>query len=157
MLEIKWVGGSEADRARIAEQHHNYLDANASFDWERLQSVFSGADHAAFFNLNGHVYNGRAPWTELWKFYKTRVQTGYWTPFDMQGVISGDLAVVWCYRKTHREWIGKEAAPNPADIGGRDNITRSTMVFEKKDGEWMVTHLHFSESKLGEPRPGGIE
>lgn len=156
MLDIKWTGGSEADRTRVAEQHQNYLEANAIFDWEWLQDVYSGSDYATYFNLNGHVYNGRAHWTELWKYYKPRLETGYWTPYDMTGVMSGDLATVWCLRKTRSKWVSSEPSVNPESQKGDETISRSTMVFEKKDGDWRVVHVHFSESKIGEPRPGNI-
>src|ERR1700751_1630752 len=51
------VGGSEADRSRVLERVHEYLEANASFDWGRLQDIWSGAPEAVFFNLNGHTYH----------------------------------------------------------------------------------------------------
>src|SRR5215469_9940048 len=57
------VGGSEADRSRVLERVHEYLEANASFDWGRLQDIWSGAPEAVFFNLNGHTYKGREHWT----------------------------------------------------------------------------------------------
>lgn len=157
MLEIQWTGdGSEADRKRVAEQQQNYLEANATFDWERLKTVFSREDYATYFNLNGHTYEGRAHWIELWKFYKTRVETGYWPPYDLKGAISGNLATIWCFRKTHNKWIGSEPLPNSGGRTSADNVTRSTMVFEKKDGDWMCIHVHFSDSKIGETRPGDI-
>ena len=53
------VGGSEADRSRVLELVHEYLEANASFDWGQLQEIWSGAPEAVFFNLNGHTYKGR--------------------------------------------------------------------------------------------------
>jgi len=33
------VGGSEADRSRVPERVHEYLEANASFDWGQLQDI----------------------------------------------------------------------------------------------------------------------
>ena len=53
------VGGSETDRQRLLERLHEYLDANARFDWEALQGVWSSAPEGVFFNLNGHTYRGR--------------------------------------------------------------------------------------------------
>src|SRR5262249_23957466 len=66
-----------------------------------------------------------------------------------------DMAVVWCHRRTKRNWTG--AAPPPKDIhyGGDEFITRSTMVFRKEAGGWRVVHAHFSEASSGE-RPGGV-
>jgi hypothetical protein len=49
------VDGSEADRSRVLERVHEYLEANASFDWGQLQDIWSGAPEAVFFNLNGHT------------------------------------------------------------------------------------------------------
>ena len=55
--------------------------------------------------MNGHTYKGREHWTRLWQFYQPNVRSGYWTPFDLGGVVSNDLAVVWCERQTQSEWI----------------------------------------------------
>ena len=42
------VGGSEADRSRVLERVHEYLEANASFEWGRLQDIWSGAPRQFF-------------------------------------------------------------------------------------------------------------
>ena len=124
------VGGSEADRSRVLERVHEYLEANASFDWGQLQDIWSGAPEAVFFNLNGHTYKGREHWTRLWQFFQPNVRSGYWTPFDLGGVVSNDLAVVWCERHTQSEWIGRDPPPQ-ARRYGVSFISRSTMVFRK--------------------------
>src|SRR5436309_2006635 len=59
MPEAKLVGGSQADRERILKLHEDYIDANARFDWVKLEPIWSGAPEALFFNLNGHTYRGR--------------------------------------------------------------------------------------------------
>ena len=69
MSEPNLVGGSQADREQILKLHADYLDANARFDWQKLQPIWSGAPEALFFNLNGHSYAGREHWIRLWKFY----------------------------------------------------------------------------------------
>jgi ketosteroid isomerase-like protein len=148
------VGGSEADRSRVLERLHEYLEANASFDWGLLQDIWSGEPEAVFFNLNGHTYKGRDHWTRLWQFYQPNVRSGYWTPFDLGGVVSNDLAVVWCERHTQSEWIGRDPPPQ-ARRYGVSFISRSTMVFRKEAGDWRVVHVHFSEASTA-PRPGGI-
>jgi len=156
MSEIAFVGGSARDRAEIAAQHHAYLTVNAVFDWEGLQAIWSGAPDATFFNMNGHVYQGREHWTRLWQYYKQHMQTGEWVPFDMRGTISGDLAVVWCLRRTRIIWSGSD--PRPDERAHKDKpefISRSTMVFRREDGVWRVVHVHFSEAST-DPRPGGI-
>src|SRR6516165_4769720 len=111
------VGGSEADRSRVLERVHEYPEANASFDWGRLQDIWSAAPEAVFFNLNGHTYKGREHWTRLWQFYQPNVRSGYWTPFDLGGVVSNDLAVVWCERQTQSEWIGRDPPPQARRYG----------------------------------------
>ena len=93
MTDASLVGGSEDDQRRILEQHDIYLDLNARFDWAGLQDVWSDASEAVFFNLNGHTYNGREQWTRLWQYYLEHMETGQWVPFDMGGVVTGDLAV----------------------------------------------------------------
>src|SRR5215475_14445128 len=85
MDPAKLVGGSEADRLRVLEQMHKYLDVNARFDWENLQDIWSGAPEAVFFNLNGHTYKGREHWTRLWQFYQNNVQSSYWTRLTWAG------------------------------------------------------------------------
>lgn len=150
----KLVGGSPADRRRVLERMHDYLDVNARFDGEPLQHIWSGAPEAVFFNLNGHTYKGREHWTRLWQFYQNNVKSSYWTPFDVGGVLNGDLAVVWCERHTRSEWVGKEPPPQAGRYGS-EFTSRSTMVFRKEQGDWRVVHVHFSRAST-DPRPGGV-
>src|ERR1700691_4058016 len=93
------IGGSAEDRAAILALHEAYIDVNARFDWEDLEPIFSPVPDAMFFNLNGHTYRGRDHWVALWKFYGGQVRSSYWTPFDVGGVVTGDLGVVWCHRR----------------------------------------------------------
>ncbi|HVI62633.1 MAG TPA: hypothetical protein VM910_08620, partial [Bradyrhizobium sp.] len=88
MPEPNLVGGSERDREQILQLHADYIDANARFDWGKLEPTWSAAPEAVFFNLNGHTYKGREHWVRLWKFYGQNVQSSYWTPFDLGGVVS---------------------------------------------------------------------
>ena len=152
--EARLVGGSPEDRRRLLERMDEYLDANARFDWVKLQDIWSGAPDAVFFNLNGHTCEGREHWTRLWRFYQNNVASSYWTPFDIGGVVSDDLAVLWCHRQTRSDWVGSEPPP-AARRYGTEHITRSTMVFRKEDGDWRVVHVHFSEASTT-PRPGGV-
>jgi hypothetical protein len=108
MDETKLIGGSPEDRRRLLERMDEYLDANARFDWEKLQGLWSAASEAVFFNLNGHTYKGREHWIRLWRYYQDNVASGYWTPFDIGGAVNGDLAVIWCERHTRSEWVGKD-------------------------------------------------
>jgi len=150
----KLVGGSEADRQRVLERMDEYLDINARFDWRQLPGLWSAAPDAVFFNLNGHTYKGIEHWTRLWQFYEPNVKSSYWTPFDIGGVVSGELAVVWCERHTQSEWVGREPPP-AARSYGTEFISRSTMVFRKEMGDWRVVHVHFSPASTVS-RPGGI-
>jgi hypothetical protein len=153
MDDANLVGGSPEDRRRLVARLGEYLDANARFDWEKLQEIWSPAGEAVFFNLNGHTYRGRAHWTRLWQYYKENVASGYWTPFDIGGVVSDALAVIWCERQTHSDWVGTD--PMPTRPYGKDFVSRSTMVFRKEGDDWRVVHVHFSPASEG-PRPGGI-
>jgi hypothetical protein len=155
MQETGLVGGTASDRERILQLHADYIDVNARFDWVNLERIWSAAPEATFFNLNGHTYIGRDHWIRLWKFYAQNVRSGYWTPFDIGGVVSDDLATVWCHRRTRRNWVGDEPPPRDIHYGGDEFITRSTMVFRKENGEWRVVHAHFSEASAA-VRPGGI-
>ncbi len=150
----KLIGGTEDDRRRVLERMHEYHDANARFDWRTLQDVWSGSPEAVFFNLNGHTYRGREHWTRLWQFYEPNVRGGYWTPSDVGGVVSAELAIVWCERQTRSDWVG-QGPPPAARRYGVDFVSRSTMVFRKENGDWRVVHVHFSEASTA-PRPGGI-
>jgi ketosteroid isomerase-like protein len=149
------MGGSAEDRQAILALHERYIDVNTRFDWDNLQPIFSAAPEATFFNLNGHTYKGRAQWTRLWQFYSGQVRSTYWTPYDIGGVVTGDLAVVWCHRKTRRQWVGAEPPPRDLHYDDSEFISRSTMVFRREDGVWRVVHAHFSPADMG-PRPGGI-
>ena len=150
-----FVGGSAQDRAAILKLHETYIDLNARFDWENLQALFSPSPEAVFFNLNGHTYKGRDHWTRLWQFYGGQVRSSYWTPFDIGGVVTGDVGVVWCHRRTRRKWVGAEPPPRNIHYDDGEFISRSTMVFRKEDGQWRVVHAHFSPADDG-PRPGGV-
>ena len=68
--------------------------------------------------------------------------------------MSGDVAVVWCHRKTTVRWIG--SGPGPENLRLEDDyVSRSTMVFRKEDDDWRVVHVHFSEASDAS-RPGGV-
>ena len=153
MDETGLIGGTAEDRRRVLERMDEYLDINGRFDWEKLQDIWSDAPEAVFFNLNGHTYKGREHWVRLWQYYRDNVASGYWTPFDIGGAISGDLAVIWCERQTRSDWVGND--PMPTRPYGRDFISRSTMVFRREDGDWRVVHVHFSPASDG-ARPGGV-
>ncbi|HEX3952921.1 MAG TPA: nuclear transport factor 2 family protein [Stellaceae bacterium] len=150
----KLAGGTPEDRRRVLDRMHDYLDVNARFDWEALQDLWSAAPEAVFFNLNGHTYKGREHWTRLWQFYQNNVKSSYWTPFDVGGVLSGDLAVVWCERHAKSEWVGADPVPEARQYA-LDFISRSTMVFRKEDGDWRCVHVHFSQASTA-PRPGSV-
>ena len=155
MSEANLVGGSQDDREQILKLHEDYLEANSGFDCQKLEAIWSKAPEAVFFNLNGHTYKGREHWIRLWKYYAQNVSSSYWLPFDIGGVVSADMAVVWCHRRTKRKWTGKERPPKDIHYGGDEFITRSTMVFRKEAVGWRVVHAHFSEAGSG-PRPGGV-
>ena len=149
------VGGSEADRVELLALHEAYLQANATFDWEALQPIWSASPEATFFNLNGHAYRGREHWSRLWRFYAGIVRSGYWTPFDLGGVVGAEMATIWCRRRTARRW--QCAEPPPRDLHHADEafVSRSTMVFRQEEGRWRVVHAHFFEA-TDTPRPDGI-
>ena len=152
--KIVFDGGSEADRARVLELQQTYLDANASFDWPALQKIWSHDPSSVFFNMNGHTYVGLPYWTALWKYYRERIETGQWEPYDIKVIIRGDMAVVTCHRRTRRRWKGP-ASERPPEHVDKSFISRSTMVMTKDDGDWKTVHVHFSEASPG-ARPGGV-
>jgi hypothetical protein len=153
-VDVRFDGGSESDRQRILETHQAYLDANATFDWNTLRTIWSDDPTNVFFNMNGHTYVGLEHWTGLWKYYRERIETGQWEPFDMKVLIRGDMAVVTCHRLTKRRWKGP-AAERPAEHVDKSFVSRSTMVLVKEHGAWKTVHVHFSEASAG-PRPGGV-
>jgi hypothetical protein len=155
LSEANLVGGSESDRKRLLQLLDEYIVANAAFDWEALKPTWSELPAATFYNLNGHTYNGADHWRRLWAFYQQNVEGSYWTPFDIGGVVTGEMAVIWCHRNSRRHWVGTGRPPREIHYQGDKFITRSTMVFHKEAGNWRVVHAHFSEVDSG-PRPGGI-
>jgi hypothetical protein len=156
MSEPNMIGGSAVDRAAILRAHEDYIDANTRFDWPKVETLYSGAPEAEYFNLNGHTYYGRDHWIKLWKFYGQNVASSYWTPYDVTGLVNDGMAVVWCHRKTKRSWTGSEPPPRDLHYDGAEFVTRSTMVFRKEeDGAWRVVHAHFSKEE-DTPRPGGV-
>jgi len=152
--EVIFDGGSEADRRLVLELQKAYLEANAAFDWVALDKIWSHRPDNVFFNMNGHTYVGLAHWTELWKYYRERIDTGLWVPYDMKVVIRGDMAVATCHRRTQRKWKGSEAERPPEHVD-KSFISRSTMVMVREDSDWKTIHVHFSEASPG-ARPGGV-
>jgi hypothetical protein len=152
--EIVFEGGSEADRTRVLELQQAYLDANATFDWVELQEIWSHDPSNVFFNMNGHTYVGLSHWTALWKYYRERIETGQWEPYEIKVIIRGDMAAVTCHRRTQRRWKGPESE-RPPDQVDKSFISRSTMVMLRDGGDWKTVHVHFSEASAG-PRPGGV-
>ena len=151
---VVFAGGSEADCRRVLELQEEYLRANSAFDWVGLDKIWSHAPTNVYFNMNGHTYVGLAHWTALWKYYRERIETGLWEPYDVKVVIRGDMAMVTCHRRTRRRWKGAESERPPEHVD-KSFISRSTMVMLKEDGDWKTVHVHFSEASSG-ARPGGI-
>ncbi len=154
MEDVRFDGGSEQDRKAVLTVHQAYLDANATFDWQALAPIWSADPTNVFFNMNGHTYVGLEHWTRLWTFYRERLETGQWYPFDVTVIIRSDMAVVTCHRKTATRWKGPEA-DRPAHHVDRSFISRSTMVLLREHGDWKTVHVHFSEARDAE-RPGNI-
>jgi len=155
MNEAQLTGGTASDRARILELHHAYVDANTGYDWQKLQPIFSAAEDATFFNLNGFTYRGLDHWTRLWKYYVTQVSSTYWTPYDIGGTVGSDVAVVWCHRRTRRSWVGTDRPVKDFNYDDKEFLSRSTIIFRREEGDWRVVHAHFSKGEEG-PRPGGV-
>src|SRR5436305_14661237 len=147
MDENQLVGGSANDRLRLLERLHEYLEVNARFDWEKLPDLWSSAPEGLFFNLNGHTYKGREQWTRLWQFYQQNVASSYWTPFDIGGVVSDDLAVVWCHRHTRSDWPGNEAPVGPLPYWA-EPIIPPRMDIRKYESHSGVVHGHFCEDGI---------
>ena len=155
MTEAKIVGGTDADCKILLDLHEEYLVANGKFDWPAIEPIWSKAPHATFFNLNGHTYNGAAHWSRLWAFYIQNVKGSYWTPYDIGGEIGTGMAVVWCHRRSQRNWTGAGQPPRDIHYQGQEFMSRSTLVFHREAGEWTVVHAHFSVGDSG-ARPGSI-
>jgi hypothetical protein len=153
--EAKLLGGSESDRKKLLQLHEEYLVANGKFDWDAIEPIWSARPEATFFNLNGHTYNGPEHWSRLWAFYKQNVKGSYWRPFDIGGMVTDQMAVIWCHRDCRREWVGQARPPREIHYQGERFISRSTLVFHKEGGDWRVVHAHFSPADSG-PRPGGV-
>jgi hypothetical protein len=153
------IGGSESDRRQLLKLLDDYLIVNAKIDWEPLlKNIWSQMPEAVFFNFNGHTYRGAQHWRKLWEYYGKNVKGTYYSPFDIGGEVTDQMAVLWCHRHGKRHWTTDETRPQPARqtfYDGEPFTTRSTMVFHKENGEWRVIHAHFSLADAG-PRPGGI-
>lgn len=155
MTDISWAGGISQDHAALEDLHNRYLVANSKFDWDALRTIWSDQPDATFFNMNGHTYNGSEQWIRLWKYYKEHIKTGDWFPYDIQGAVSQDLAVIWCHRKTRLDAKTDSSSAKAWQHLGQDFPSRSTMVFRREPVGWRVVHVHFSEGSVKE-RPGGI-
>ena len=114
MSQANLVGGSQRDREQLLKLHADYIDANARFDRQKLDPIWSKAPEAVFFNLNGHTYEGRDHWFKLWEFYGKNVQSSYWTPFDVGGVVSDTIR----HRRRDQGRHGRDlvSPPHPAAL-----------------------------------------
>jgi ketosteroid isomerase-like protein len=153
--DVVFDGGSEADRREILDALDAYLAANATYDWQKLAEIWSHAPTNVFFNMNGHTYVGLEHWTRLWQYYRERVDTGWWEPYDVRVLVRADMALVTCHRKTARRWKGPESERLTYDADRPSFVSRSTMVMVRESGGWKTVHAHFSQASPG-PRPGDI-
>ena len=159
------TGGTKEDREEILRLHEKYIDVNTRFDWENLQPIFSPAPDVTYFNLNGHTYKGREHWTRLWKFYVQNVQSSYWTPYDIGGAVTGDLAVVWCHRVTRRQWTKRSRRPGTSTTTTANSYRVPPWCSARKTGNggWCIPisrrrfraapgrHLARVARRIGEP------
>ena len=136
MSDAKLVGGSEADRAKLLCRFDDYIEANEHFDWRGWRR--SGANCPRPRSSTSTATPTTAPTTGAGcgAFYRQNVKGSYWTPFDIGGTITGDMAVIWCQRDTRRNWVGKDQPPRDIHYQGDKFVTRSTMVFHKEGGNW---------------------
>jgi ketosteroid isomerase-like protein len=153
--DIVFDGGSEDDRREIVGALEAYLAANAAYDWRKLAEIWSDDPTNVFFNMNGHTYVGLAHWTRLWQYYRERVDTGWWEPYDVKVLVRTDMALITCHRRTARRWKGPEAERLSYDADRPSFVSRSTMVMVKDAGGWKTIHVHFSPGDPG-PRPGDV-
>src|SRR5262249_13787997 len=117
MSEAKFVGGSKRDREQILQLHADYIDANARFDWGKLEPIWSPAPEAVFFNLNGHTYKGREHWFRLWKFYGQTCSRAT----GRRSTSAASCPTTW-------RWSGAIAAPNAIGPARRRRPRTSTMA-----------------------------
>ena len=155
MNDVVFDGGSEPDRREILAVFEVYLSANAAFDWDKLAATWSHDPTNVFFNMNGHTYVGLEHWTRLWQYYRQRVDTGWWEPYDVKVLVRGDMALVTCHRRTARRWKGPESERLSYDADRPAFVSRSTVVMVKEAGGWKTVHVHFSQASP-ESRPGGV-
>lgn len=154
--DIAWSGGSPEDRDAVTTQFERYREANTVGDDVALQTIFSDAPEATYYNLNGFTYNGKAHWTKLWQYYKKHIKAGPGFSYDAHGEISGDLAVIWCHRKSRIiPRSDSETAKNWPFLD-KDYMSRATFVFRREPVGWRIVHTHFSDGKEDGERPGGV-
>ena len=153
--DVTFDGGSPADRREILAAFEAYLAANAAFDWPKLAEIWSHDPTNVFFNMNGHTYVGLEHWTRLWQYYRDRVDTGWWEPYDVKVLVRGDMALVTCHRRTARRWKGPESERLSYDADRPAFVSRSTVVMVKEADGWKTVHVHFSQASP-ESRPGGV-
>jgi ketosteroid isomerase-like protein len=136
----------------LLEQHAEYLKVNAELDATRLRELWSEDPRNVFFNLSGHNYQGLEHWLALWEYYRPRLKAVIpWTPFDEVARVEGDVGWVTCSRYTQLQWVCEGSSPFNEDV----LLSRSTLIYVRKDGKWRVAHAHFSPMNVM-PRPGNI-
>ena len=138
-------GGSTADHEALLAVHHGFLAANDPLDPGMLRKVWDNDPSRAFFNTNGHTYQGIDDWLLVWDYYRPRFRLI--KPYgagNIRIVVRGDMAMVAADGVSRtKEWVGR-----PEDVHNPKRY-RTTQVCVRKDGRWQVVHAHFSEQTEG--------
>jgi len=147
--EAIFDGGSLEDRERLVAQHIKFLEANDLIDWDMLREVWSSGANNIYFNLGGWTYYGLEDWIKIWKYYVTTY--AMIRPYALGKTwitIRDDVAWIISERmERNKAWVGSASSPS-----GNPTNYRSTQIFERENGQWMVVHAHFSHHK-DPPRP----
>jgi ketosteroid isomerase-like protein len=134
------------DEARVLELHHEFVAANQAIDvdWLRAHMV-PGADALTWFNLNKSDYIGVDHICRLWEFLDAAAAGAeqHCRSVDPHVHVDGDVA-----------WVDSHIELE-ADFGVMGNVSqssRSTEIWQRRDGDWKMAHFHCSEHE-----PGGWE
>ncbi|MFI7066740.1 YybH family protein [Kribbella sp. NPDC050124] len=154
-----------ADEQAILQLHKDWWESNNGLDVPRMRQVFPTGDAYLMFNLNGHPYFGIEEKTNLWQWYRGRIEITAPLVKIMRLDVVGDLAYiaaegVFPSRQLRQAddsgevlLIGESEQSFPPEIR-----MRATEVYKRDDGtgelRWTMWHFHCSPlPPADEPRP----
>lgn len=142
-FELEPITPVTDDEKLVYELHRGFVAANRVGDHTFLEAhMVPGAKDLTWFNLNESNYIGVDHIVELWKFL-AKVSGGVEAKVEVveeKMEVIGDMAYVTYML---------DFAADFGNLGTFVQVARSTEVWKKVDGDWVMAHFHCSNHTSG--------